>query len=432
MNNHRILIKEFFIPLFLLCIIALLTVVLFNLRFIVSSVVQNNNLEGEIGEKEILPLRGIGKSKPVAFNMSEFVTYYGGGQGSDSIVAITDSSLRITTGGDGGWYGARAKITPTDVSSSTITFSVRFDQWDDVDRVLVMFASDNGEFQNYFGLNLKNKFAFPADDEWISIMAEKSEFEVIAGNPNWDHVTDIAVRVVPKPAVATRVWFDAFGHIPKKASSTIVSITFDDGFKSVLDAMEVMDTYGMDGTAYVIPDYLNKDGYLNKNDLDLLSEKGWDISGHGSKNLIKLEYSDTDTELAEMFTFLETNKYTGMQHFAYPNGGYDEEHRSQIQEYFQTGRTIDGFVQTQDYMIPTAISAFTVSSDVSKDELFKKIDDAILENSWLILVWHDLVNEEPQIDVEYKLEDFQKIMQYLSDKNVEVLPFSEAYNKIRQ
>ena len=379
---------------------------------------------------QLLP--GVGRSQPELLETGRWLEYYGGGSGIDRVVARDYESVRITTGGDGGWYGARTNLEATDFTNQAISFNVRVDDWQAIERYMIIFASDNGEFQNYFGLNLKQFFAFPADDEWMTIIVEKSEFEVIEGMPDWSNITDIALRIVPKIGTATRVWFDDVAIIPKVANQAVVSMTFDDGFDAVIEAYALMSEYDMKGTLYVIPEFVDTPGYLTQTQIDSLAQAGWDISAHGKTNLLDMGFADTDTDLAKVYAYLDQYEYQGREHFAFPNGGYDASNRSQVMEYYWTGRSIDGFSQPQDYFIPSSINAKTVSSSTPPSEVIGWIKNAEADKSWLNIVWHDFVSGEPEKDVEYNLDQYQEILAALTRSEVLILPFSEAFEFVQQ
>ena len=102
----------------------------------------------------------------VYFENEAWVPYYGGGNGPDTIVAVSEPSLRVTTGGDGGWYGARASIQKANLTDTTLRFMVRANDWEELQKFMILFASDEGEFQHYFGLDLRNFYANPEAGEW--------------------------------------------------------------------------------------------------------------------------------------------------------------------------------------------------------------------------------------------------------------------------
>jgi peptidoglycan/xylan/chitin deacetylase (PgdA/CDA1 family) len=64
------------------------------------------------------------------------------------------------------------------------------------------------------------------------------------------------------------------------AAPTVVSLTFDDAYANQLNAAQIMNTYGIDGTFFVPSGYVNNSGYLTVADLQGLAANGHEIGGH--------------------------------------------------------------------------------------------------------------------------------------------------------
>lgn len=355
-------------------------------------------------------------------------TYYGGGFGLDKIITQSQKAVRISTGIDGEWYGAKADLSGIDMSDKVISFWVQVYDWNDLSRLIVSFSSDS-EFKNYYSLNLKNHFAKPASKEWIEVVLDPSAFQVGEGSPDWKNIESVALRVVPVEGVMTRVWFDEFSFIDKPEKETIVSMTFDDGFASNLDMAKVMKEHNYIGTAFIIPEFLGKENYLDQAGVDTLASMGWEIGGHGKDNLIELKPVEVDTSLAEMNRYLKEKNYLGKEHFAYPNGSYNQYVESLVSAYFTSARTIDGFSQPQAKVYPSHVNAITISSSTPVTTIIDWIDQAVKDKTWLILVWHDF-NSNPVRDVEYLSKDFDTVLNHLSKNNIKVLPYGQAYKEV--
>lgn len=418
MHNTKLFLKENSSALLILVLISMGTLILLSQKEIMATVLKVAK-DG---------YRGVGSSIPQAVQISNWRNYYGGSMGIDRVISGSGNAVRISTGTDGNWYGARGDIKAMDLTDKSLRFLVRFDDFDSVRTFLVLIATDNGRFDNYFAFNVVGFFARPANGEWHEIIVDKSDFQVAQGNPDWSNVTDIGLRVTANAGNYTRVWFDGFS-VTDNTFAPIVSLTFDDGFRSNIQAADIMKEYGFAGTAYVIPSYLNTNRYLTQQEVDYLHNLGWDISGHGHTNLRLYSFADAEGDLALMKQYLNLHDYKGKNHYSYPNGGYTESLRSLVAEYFETGRTIDGLSQPQNYLIPTKINAKTISNIHSVENIKNWIDDAVREKSWLILTWHDLV-AIPLSDTEYSIETFREIVRYLDEIGVEVLPFSEAYSRL--
>lgn len=356
---------------------------------------------------------------------------YQGGMAIDRVVAQSGEALRITADKADEWFGATAPLPIGMQSVGAISMTIRVEDWQQVDRLLIGFLSNDGQ-DGYFGINLTNYFARPGNNEWRKVVLDRSAFSVLEGEPEWGSVTDMVIRVVPKTDTKTRVWVDdvRFYEVVDDRSA-IVTFTFDDGFASVVDANTILSQFGMRGTAYVIPEFLGKDGYLTQSNVDSLASAGWDIGGHGSKNLVELSTVEVRDELVRMHTYLQEHGFQGGEHFAYPNGGYNPAVQSLVLERFTSARTIDGFSQSPEKILPESVNAITISSSTPVTEIIAEIDKAVKNGTWLILVWHDL-SPSPQLSYEYRRDDFAWIVRYLASKEVAVLPYSEAYAKLQQ
>lgn len=387
--------------------------------------VDKNNLTNQ----NQLEANGINSDFTLESQDWEWSPLYGGGFGYDNVIKAKGvPSIRIATKADSGWFGAETSLGGVDLTNKSLNFSFRLQDWEELQRLALVIASDEG-YKNSALLNLSNFFANPEAGEWISVNIELSYFEPLEGEVDWEKIEKLALRVVPREGVATRVWFGDFAFLEKEAINSVVSLTFDDGFLTNVEAAEKMSRYGFLGTAFIIPEFIGTENFLTEDDLEKLREFGWEIGGHGKTDLTTLSTVEVDTDLALTFEFLEKRGFKGRQNYAYPNGGYNELAKSQVLEYFSTARTIDGFSQPTTRIEKAKVNALTVSSSTPISEVLEAVDQAKKDNTWLIIVWHDFSNN-PILDIEYRMEDFEFLLSYLERGGVEVLPYEEARQKI--
>lgn len=396
-------------------------------------------VEGYLDEKEEVAgkenVANVSKAtEKVAENLAdkaeelEWGALYGGGFGYDSVIKTKDlPAVRIATKADGGWFGAEAVLPSVNLENKSLAFSFRLQDWKDLQRLALIISSDDN-YENSAIFNLTNFFAHPEAGEWISVNVEFSYFEALEGEVDFEDIKKLAIRVIPKEGISTRVWFDDFAFLEKENREAVISLTFDDGFLSNVEAAKLMNNYGYIGTAFIIPEFIGTENYLTEDNLEELRELQWEIGGHGKTDLTTLFPEEADTSLASTFSFLENRKFKGRENFAYPNGGYNEVNKSQVLEYFSSARTIDGFSQPTTALEESKINALTVSSSTSISQVLETVDQAKADGSWLILVWHDFT-ENPQLDIEYRMEDFEILLNYLKRNEVEVLPYGEALQK---
>ena len=101
-----------------------------------------------------------------------------------------------------------------------------------------------------------------------------------------------------------------------------VVITFDDGYRDIYqNALPVMERYGYTGTIYVIVKYIGGGGYMKKQQLMELVDRGWEVGSHSQthanlrKTKTKLEDEIFNSRLA-----LEELLSTPVLSFSYPYG----------------------------------------------------------------------------------------------------------------
>lgn len=119
---------------------------------------------------------------------------------------------------------------------------------------------------------------------------------------------------------------------PVMAKPTVI-ITFDDGWRSVLDnAFPIMQANNQKGVEFIItnqPDLAWNglpNNYMNRSQLQTLYDAGWDLSSHtySHKGLITVNDTVLNYELSKSRDWLNTNFPRGATILAYPNGEYNQ------------------------------------------------------------------------------------------------------------
>ena len=104
-----------------------------------------------------------------------------------------------------------------------------------------------------------------------------------------------------------------------------VVLTFDDGNLDVYqNGFPIMQSLGFIGAEYLIANYLNKQGYLSKAQLQEMVLAGWEVGSHGLNHLdLTQNHKLLNQELLESRHILEDNLGMHIATFAYPFGNYD-------------------------------------------------------------------------------------------------------------
>ncbi len=223
--------------------------------------------------------------------------------------------------------------------------------------------------------------------------------------------------------------------VSNPAPAAKVTFTFDDGLESALtQAAPALATYGLSGTNYVITGCVgmttapntcaaNTDGrYMSWAQLtQLKSTYGWEIASH-SVNHPELATSNlTDAQLtAEIAGSKQALADQGFNAtaIASPYGDYDNRTLAEIAKYYESHRgfaDVDNNIWSYNDIL---LNNMQVQAGVTVAQVQARIDDAIANNYWLVLTFHDIktnpsVNPE---DYEYKTSDLAAIAAYVKTK----------------
>ena len=114
--------------------------------------------------------------------------------------------------------------------------------------------------------------------------------------------------------------------ISNKINPKKITLTFDDGFKSIIPAVEYSLNKGFITIAYIISDYIDKDGFLTKKDIKYLYSIGCIIGSHSKshRDLSKVGKDLLKIELIESKRVLENIIGVEINHFSFPYGAHNK------------------------------------------------------------------------------------------------------------
>ncbi|GAA1306344.1 hypothetical protein Psi02_23740 [Planotetraspora silvatica] len=234
----------------------------------------------------------------------------------------------------------------------------------------------------------------------------------------------------------------------------VVSITFDDGNESTYSmTRHKMAEHGFRGTQYVIADAVGAPGRVTLGQLhDLQDVYGWEVAGHAYAKVAhdarypKLTAADVEADLRDMRKWLVANEFQG-DSFAYPGGSFDATvdgtpAEQLVPGHFATGRTILSGVgtkmnilaETSPPALPFRLRALSSISSLATGQANPStmltaggaLDRCRRPGSWLILVFHRIVDHEPTATAQVTRGDFDVIMDGIAERGIEVLPVSEV------
>jgi peptidoglycan/xylan/chitin deacetylase (PgdA/CDA1 family) len=196
--------------------------------------------------------------------------------------------------------------------------------------------------------------------------------------------------------VTVRAVTAAHGVLTKQITisghSAVMTLTFDDGHKTVLtDALPLLESYCVTATAFIVPVWtsLDPDFYMTWEDIGLLQDAGWDIGSHGMTHhkLTEVDPFDLEWEVAQSQVELQSRGFPART-FSLPNESYNAAVMNVVGEYYEsckTDRGINpGINDTDPYNIQSQLTLSWRPFDYYKVHI-----DSVLETGgWYVLNNH--------------------------------------------
>jgi peptidoglycan/xylan/chitin deacetylase (PgdA/CDA1 family) len=233
---------------------------------------------------------------------------------------------------------------------------------------------------------------------------------------------------------------DDYSMVPNTApifkDGGMVSLTFDDGWKSFFDnGAPVLNAANLKATAYINSQPIQEEwqDYMNSSNISALYAAGHDIGAHSSTH-ISLVGKDSATlqyEIDDNRNFLKgiLGSAAPVDSFAYPFGDYDDTVINAVKAAgFVGARTVEqgnNFTNTDKYKL----KAQEVNGNTTVAEVKGWIDLAKSQNAWLILLFHDVKNGDCANNAESYCTNkatLQEIVNYLVSQRITVPTMSQG------
>lgn len=224
-------------------------------------------------------------------------------------------------------------------------------------------------------------------------------------------------------------------YTPSAFARPIVSIQFDDGYKSIYDnGVPLVEKYGFLSTQFIITGTMDADSdYMTKAQVLNLFQRGHDIQSHtvSHAHLPTLSASALDAELKNSQAALQTLLGVPVVNLATPYGESNAAVIANAKLYYATVRGVQPGLNTPDNFNPYNLLAKEVQADTPLATVQAWIQEAIAAKAWLILFYHRV---DPGNVGTYnrKPADLDADLSYLKSTGVTVLTTSQALSEISQ
>lgn len=220
----------------------------------------------------------------------------------------------------------------------------------------------------------------------------------------------------------------------ERAPQGYLSITFDDGTEAhETIAAPAMAKHGFRGTAYVMPDEVGGDRFVSQAQLASLREAyGWDVAAHHGTPFTDFDGPGLESVILGVQGYLRERGYEqGAGHLAYPLGRQEPGVvRPLVRKHFTTARIAGGGTETipvADRHLLRAVNVLNTTTPAEIGEIARRAKE---HGDWAILMFH-LLEEEPELEISYGIDDFAKALEEIAASGIEVRPVSEVWSEIQ-
>jgi hypothetical protein len=210
-----------------------------------------------------------------------------------------------------------------------------------------------------------------------------------------------------------------------------VSLTIDDGYKSVFPIAKAWAQMGLKGDLFLISEGLkDQTMYMPKSKIVELESLGWHLQTHHEKPFVDVHCDDFAPFIQKATKSLKSEFPKGyFDIVAYPLGKYDEQILSDVAKINMAGRIAIGGLETLPPADRYLIRAINVTPELSPEELFEMAKTAVDQGHWAVFMFHYFANK-PGNDLTYGNAQALKLGEYLKAIKESVVPMRDVITSL--
>lgn len=336
-------------------------------------------------------------------------------------------SYKLTTDGAASACFADATISAFSLTGKYLKVWVKVSSVKDLAELWFLLSSD--AFTNFYTFKLSNDKSFLKDNTWQEYTFSFGD-AVVTGTPNRGAITKIRVRGKDQNSNAIDIKFNGISAIPER-SAGVVSVCFDDGLDSLYTkARPYMDKYGFKGTAYIIPELVDTNGYSTLDQLKTMQKTGWEIAAHHDGQLEETNLHDLQDVIRFKKQWMLDNGFNGVDNYAYSNGRFTQSQLHNIyRKWFRTCRSIvEGNTETYPPADTHRLRILNITNVDTTVTVNNRITQAVNNKEWLIMVFHGIADTVTDSSTQTSTTNFQTHMDNLNTSGIRVMPVGAVIN----
>jgi peptidoglycan/xylan/chitin deacetylase (PgdA/CDA1 family) len=318
----------------------------------------------------------------------------------------------------------------------------------------ITFFAGNSTVANAFKWTFQttgtNNTLFVQSGEWVTITLSLADYTSTTGTPDAENITDFVLALYDKNngGIVTCKWqsLELVDVAEDLFPNGVISITFDDSEETVYTkAYPKMKALGLRGVTYNIKEYIGTVNRMSLVNLKEMYADGWDVSSHAyatanhNSRFSNLDLLTTKTDFKNLKSWHALNGFNRGGGFAYPGGAFNRFTLETVRDHFSYGRTIisksretlppaDRYKLRAMSSISSYSGGYTASSFTTANT--GHIAKCKANKSWLIMVFHKIVDGSPASTTECSKTDFDAIMDSIVAQGVPVMTIREVLDRL--
>jgi peptidoglycan/xylan/chitin deacetylase (PgdA/CDA1 family) len=290
------------------------------------------------------------------------------------------------TSGDAKWYFADAGVTAGKTYSYSNWYQSNVDS--EVDAAVTM---QDGSVQYYYLTTAS------ASASWKQVSAQ------FTAPVNAKTIT--IFQVLAKKGFVVSDDFSLTEYTPVGFNRAMVSLTFDDGWRSQYDnALPILTKYGMSATFYLLTETVDYPDYMTVGMMQNLKNAGHELDSHtiSHPHLPQLTIAKIDNELSQ--SQAQLRQWFGASvadDFASPYGEYNATTLTEIKKFYRSHRSTDEGFNSKDNFDIYNIKVQNILNTTPASQVKAWVEQSQREHTWLVLVYHEVATavEDPTYSI---------------------------------
>lgn len=227
---------------------------------------------------------------------------------------------------------------------------------------------------------------------------------------------------------------------PQLFKEPLISITFDDGWKSIYTvATPLLQQYGIHSTQYILSGTEQYPGYMSWSQVDNVKKAGHEIACHSISHpdLTTIEDTELERQLQGCQTDMSQRLGAPITNFASPYGSYNAHTIDAIKKVYKSQRNINGVIadgiSDADVNLPSNFDRYniigvTIRRETTIAELQQLVAYTAARNGWLVLVYHQADDGPSQYGIDPTA--MKKQLAYLSGTPMRIVTIGQVINAL--